>query len=216
MILNRSKYFAAALLLMGGLAGCGTNEKKEEAKKPLLLPVYGPKKVSDKGDTVYHTITDFALTDQYKEPVTQRNTADKIYIANFFFATCQSICPVMTTQLTRVQKETEKDNDILILSHTVNPMHDTAEVLLEFASKYGAQKGKWHFLTGPKKAIYDLAKNSYLVNAVEDDGTPEGFIHSETFLLIDKQRRVRGIYDGTDSMQVNKLLGDIKLLKIEK
>jgi protein SCO1/2 len=199
-----------------GLTGCSTSEKNEETKKTLLLPVYGPKKVSDKGDTIYHTIADFALTDQYKENITQRNTSDKIYIANFFFATCQSICPVMTTQLTRVQKETEKDNDILILSHTVNPMHDTAEVLLEFATKYGAQKGKWYFLTGSKKAIYDLAKNSYLVNAVEDDGTPEGFIHSETFLLIDKQRRVRGIYDGTDSMQVDKLLGDIKLLKTEK
>jgi protein SCO1/2 len=122
----------------------------------------------------------------------------------------------MTTQLTRVQKEIQNDNDVLILSHTVNPMHDTEEVLLEFATKYGAIKDKWFFLTGSKKSIYDLAKTSYLVNAVEDDGTAEGFIHSETFLLIDKQKRIRGIYDGTDSIQVNKLIGDINLLKKEK
>ena len=197
------------------LTSC-TNEDKKEVKPALLLPVFGPKKVVAQNDTLYHTIADFALTNQYKETITQRNTEGKIYIANFFFATCQSICPVMTTQLTRVQNEFQNDKDILILSHTVNPMHDTAEVLLEFAAKYGAQKDKWFFLTGSKKAIYDLAKNSYLVNAVEDDGTAEGFIHSETFLLIDKQKRVRGIYDGTDSLQVDKLMGDIKLLKTEK
>lgn len=218
MILSRMKKISFIVLLVGSalLFSCGN--KKEETKKPLLLPVYGTKTVfpKDLTDTVYHTIADFALTDQYKETITQRNTAGKIYIANFFFATCQSICPVMTTQLTRVQKEVLNDKDVLILSHTVNPMHDTAEVLLEFANKYGAVKDKWFFLTGSKKAIYDLAKNSYLVNAVEDDGTAEGFIHSETFLLIDKQKRIRGIYDGTDSMQVNKLMGDIKILKTEK
>ena len=190
--------------------------EKKEAKPALLLPVYGPKKTVAQNDTVYHTIADFALTDQYKETITQRNTEGKIYVANFFFATCQSICPVMTTQLTRVQKQFKEDKDVLILSHTVNPMHDTAEVLLEFATKYGALKDKWFFLTGSKKSIYDLAKNSYLVNAVEDDGTAEGFIHSETFLLIDKQKRVRGIYDGTDSLQVDKLMGDLNVLKKEK
>lgn len=196
-------------------ASCGN---KKAAKNPLLLPVYGTKTIypKDVTDTIYHTIADFAFTDQYKEIITQRNIAGKIFIANFFFATCQSICPVMTTQLTRVQKEVLNDKDVLILSHTVNPMHDTAEVLLEFANKYGAVKDKWFFLTGSKKAIYDLAKNSYLVNAVEDDGTPEGFIHSETFLLIDKQKRIRGVYDGTDSLQVDKLMSDIKILKKEK
>jgi protein SCO1/2 len=114
-------------------------------------------------------------------------------------------------------QQAEKDNpDFLILSHTVNPMHDTAEVLMEYAGKYGALKNKWHFLTGDKKKIYDLAKDDYMVNALQDDGTPEGFIHSEAVLLIDKQRRIRGIYDGTDSLQVNKLISDISILKTEK
>ncbi len=231
MILNRSNLTAKTLrrkelfcccnflFILGVIliSSCSANKNKE-TKNELLLPVFGPKKaISQSGtDTLYHTIADFSLTNQYKETISQRNTEGKIYIANFFFATCQSICPVMTTQLTRVQKEIQNDNEILILSHTVNPMHDTAEVLLEFATKYGAVKDKWYFLTGSKKSIYDLAKNSYLVNALEDDGTAEGFIHSETFLLIDKQRRIRGIYDGTDSLQVDKLISDIKLLKKEK
>jgi protein SCO1/2 len=209
--------FIILLIASAIFVSCGGN-KNAAIKNELVLPVFGDKTVSkeNSADTTYHTIADFALTDQYKETITQRNTAGKIYVANFFFATCQSICPVMTTQLTRVQKEIQNDNDVLILSHTVNPMHDTEEVLLEFATKYGAIKDKWFFLTGSKKSIYDLAKTSYLVNAVEDDGTAEGFIHSETFLLIDKQKRIRGIYDGTDSIQVNKLIGDINLLKKEK
>jgi len=214
---NEGLWNVILVLIALFFSACSSPGKKE-IKNELLLPVYGSKKVGTQGgtDTIYHTIADFSLINQYKEPVSQKNTEGKIYVANFFFATCQSICPVMTTQLTRVQKEIKNDNGILILSHTVNPIHDTAEVLLAFATKYGALKDKWHFLTGSKKSIYDLAKNSYLVNAIEDDGTEEGFIHSETLLLIDKQRRIRGIYDGTDSLQVDKLMGDINILKKEK
>jgi len=211
MTLNKNKTILLAVVALFTFA---CNQKKEEKK--LLLPVIGGKTVSATGNTVYHTIKDFSLLNQYKEIVTQQNTQNKIYVANFFFATCQSICPAMSNQLGRVQ-QAEKDNaDFLILSHTVNPMHDTAEVLFEYAGKYGAIKNKWHFLTGDKKAIYSLAKEDYLVNALEDDGTPEGFIHSEALLLIDKQKRIRGIYDGTDSLQVNKLISDISILKTEK
>lgn len=211
MILNKNKILLLAIVALFAFA---CNQKKEEKK--LLLPVIGPKTVSANGDTVYHTIKDFSLLNQYKEIVTQQNTQNKIYVANFFFATCQSICPAMSNQLGRVQQAEKNDADFLILSHTVNPMHDTAEVLFEYAGKYGAIKNKWHFLTGDKKAIYNLAKEDYLVNALEDDGTPEGFIHSEALLLIDKQKRIRGIYDGTDSLQVNKLISDISILKTEK
>jgi protein SCO1/2 len=211
MNLNKNKIL---LLAVTALFAFACNPKKEEKK--LLLPVIGAKTVSTNGDTVYHTIKDFSLLNQYKEIVTQQTTQNKIYVANFFFATCQSICPAMSNQLGRVQ-QAEKDNaDFLILSHTVNPMNDTAEVLFAYAGKYGAIKNKWHFLTGDKKAIYNLAKEDYLVNALEDDGTPEGFIHSEALLLIDKQKRIRGIYDGTDSLQVNKLINDISILKTEK
>ncbi len=196
---------------------CSEEKKTDEAKK-FLLPVLGEKKLTDtKGtDTIYHSVGAFKLINQYRDTVSEKNIENKIYVADFFFATCQSICPQMSTQLIRVQNEFKNDNDFLILSHTVNPAHDTAEVLNMYAGKYQAIKNKWHFLTGSKKTIYNLAKDDYLVNALEDDGTPEGFLHSELFLLIDKAKRIRGMYDGTDSVQVNKLIADIKLLKTEK
>jgi protein SCO1/2 len=186
-----------------------------EKHQSLLLPVYGEKKVVNH-DTVYHTIGDFTLTNQYGEKVSEKSVDGHIYIANFFFATCQSICPEMSTNLVDVQKEFLKDDSVLILSHSVNPMHDTVEVLKNYAETYGAVKNKWHLLTGPKKTIYDLARYSYLVNALEDDGSPEGFLHSELFLLIDSHRRLRGMYDGTDKAQVTRLIHDIHLLKKEK
>jgi protein SCO1/2 len=189
---------------------------KTEEKK-LLLPVYGEKKVGgvDNKDTIYHTIQSFKFIDQFNDTITEKTTQGKIYVADFFFTTCQSICPKMTNELVNVQNAFKDDNDILILSHTVNPMHDTVEVMNGYAQTYGAIKNKWHFLTGNKKEIYDIAFKSYLVNALEDDGSPEGFLHSELFLLIDKEKRIRGLYDGTDSVAVVKLISDIKLLKQE-
>ena len=198
------------------LSACDGNKTPLEEHK-LLLPVIGDKKHAglESTDTIYHTIGDFKLLNQNKDTITQKNIENKIYVAYFFFATCQSICPQMSTELIRVQEAFKSDNDFLILSHSVNPAHDTSEVLFTYAGKYKAITGKWHFLTGNKKTIYDLAKDSYLVNALEDDGTPEGFLHSELFLLVDKQKRIRGMYDGTDSIAVNKLIEDIKLLKTE-
>lgn len=181
----------------------------------LLLPVFGERTVSGP-DTVYHTIRPFFFTNQYNEPVTENTTRHKIYVADFFFATCQTICPEMSTQLVHVQEAFKNDSNVLILSHTVNPMHDTVEVLKGYADSYGAMKGKWHFLTGSKKEIYDLAKDSYLLNAFEDDGTPEGFLHSELFILVDAYGRIRGSYDGTDRASVQQLITDIKRLKQEK
>ncbi|MBA3682545.1 MAG: SCO family protein [Bacteroidetes bacterium] len=188
---------------------CGSpNEKK------MLLPILGEKKLSNT-DTIYHTIGDFSFKNQHGELVNNKTVENKIYVADFFFATCQSICPQMSTNLKDVQKAFENDDSLLILCHTVNPMHDTVEVLSAYGQTYGAKKNKWHFLTGNKQQIYDLAKTGYLVNAFEDDGTPEGFLHSELLLLIDKKGRIRGTYDGTDKVQVLKLIRDIKLLKQE-
>ena len=191
---------------------------KPEVPK-LLLPIYGEKKISSeegKNDTIYHTIGAFILTNQFGESISNQTVKNKIYVANFFFATCQSICPVMSTNLTSLQKVFEKDDSLLILSHSVNPLHDTVEVLMSYATTYEAIKNKWHLLTGDKKEIYALAKDSYLVNALEDDGSTEGFLHSELFLLIDTKGRMRGMYDGTDKAQVKKLEEDIRLLKQER
>jgi protein SCO1 len=183
-------------------------------KNNLLLPVYGEKKANGT-DTVYHTIQPFELTNQYGEKVSSSTVQNKIYVANFFFATCQSICPEMSTNLVDVQEAFAKDDSVLILSHSVNPLHDTVAVLQSYAMTYGAKKNKWHLLTGDKKQIYGLAKNSYLVNALEDDGTPEGFLHSELLLLVDTKGRLRGMYDGTNKGEVKKLISDIRLLKKE-
>lgn len=187
---------------------------KPQTEKKIFLPIIGEKKLSNT-DTIYHTIGDFSFTNQFGEIVTNKTVENKIFVADFFFATCQSICPQMSGNLRDVQKAFKNDDSLLILCHTVNPMHDTVEVLKAYGQKYEAKKNKWHFLTGDKKQIYDLAKTSYLVNAFEDDGTPEGFLHSELFLLIDKKGRIRGMYDGTDKVQVTKLIKDIKLLKQE-
>lgn len=210
---RRTNFIFLAILILG--FSC-TQNKETKTENKLVLQVLGQKKLGGKGaDTIYHTVGGFKLVNQNKDTITEKFTDNKIYVADFFFATCQSICPQMSTQLNRVQNEFKSDNDFLILSHTVNPSHDTAEVLFAYAGKYQALPNKWYFLTGSKKTIYDLARYDYLVNALEDDGTPEGFLHSELFLLIDKQKRIRGMYDGTDSIQVNKLIADIKLLKTE-
>lgn len=212
---NTNRFLFVVLTIL--VFACG--EKKETVNEhKLVLPVIGEKKHAgtESTDTIYHTIGDFKLVNQNKDTISQKTIENKIYVADFFFATCQSICPQMSTSLIRVQDEFKTDKDFLILSHSVNPAHDTSEVLFAYAGKYQAIKDKWHFLTGNKKVIYDLAKDSYLVNALEEDGTPEGFLHSELFLLIDKQKRIRGMYDGTDSIAVNKLIADIKLLKTEK
>ena len=185
-----------------------------QKKSSVLLPIYGEKKIIA-GDTIYHQIASFNLTNQIGQVVNQNTTKNKIYIANFFFASCQSICPMMSNQLQEVQKAFLADDSVLILSHSVNPLHDTVAVLSNYGDTYGAKTNKWHLLTGNKKQIYDLAKTSYLVNAFEDDGSPEGFLHSELFLLIDKKARIRGMYDGTNTAEVKKLIEDVKLLKQE-
>jgi protein SCO1/2 len=208
MKLNQIPKLALALSLIF-LGAC------KQKTAPFLLPIYGEKSLQGK-DTVYHQMKDFSLTNQYGEQVTEQTVNDKIYVANFFFATCQSICPEMSSNLVEVQKAFAKDDSLLILSHSVNPLHDTVAVLMNYATTYGAMKNKWHLLTGDKKHIYDLAKTSYLVNALEDDGSPEGFLHSELFLLIDKKGRLRGMYDGTDKAQVQILIKDIQLLKTER
>lgn len=204
------RQFIALLTISTLLFSCDQKPKSNG----LLLPVFG-EKIASGMDTVYHTIRPFFFTNQDNEPVTEGTTKNKIYVADFFFATCQSICPQMSSQLVHVQDAFKNDSSVLILSHTVNPEHDTVEVLNGYAQSYGALKGKWHFLTGSKKEIYALAKDSYLVNALEDDGTPEGFLHSELFILIDTYGRIRGTYDGTDPVAVRKLIADIKLLKQE-
>ena len=181
------------------------------------LDFFGPKEpvVGKPGDTIYHTIAPFELIDQNNSTFSDKNLESKIFVANFFFATCKTICPKMSMQMKRVQEAYKDDPEIMLLSHTVDPDRDTVSALTSYAKEYGAINGKWFFLTGDKKVIYDLARNSYFLAAMPGDGGPDDFIHSEKIVLIDKDKRIRGYYDGTDYEDVNNLVDEIKVLKWE-
>lgn len=179
-----------------------------ESRKPL--PIYGEKQLNEKGEEVHPSITEFKFTNQNNEIITQKRFDNSVYIADFFFTTCKTICPNMTKQLARVQKEL-KGQDYRILSHTVNPTYDTKDVLLAYALKMNADLSNWDFVTGNDQKIYKQAA-SYQVVALNDTAAPIPFVHSEYLVLVDKKFRVRGLYDGTDTIEVNQLIRDTKWL----
>lgn len=201
---NRSSYILVVLLAIV-FASC--NEQKEEKK----LPIMGRTEIEGT-DTIHHTIADFKFVDQDSNWVSTETFKDKIYVADFFFTSCPTICPVMKAQMLRVYDSIQNKPDVLILSHTIDPKHDTVAVLKEFADRLGVESSKWHFVTGEKDDIYKLGQTSYMVSASEDPTEPGGYIHSGAFILVDKQRRVRGLYDGTKPDQVDRLINDIDVL----
>lgn len=179
-----------------------------------LLPILGQRTVIN-SDTVYHTIAQFEFIDQDSARVTNETFRDKIYVADFFFTSCRTICPVMKTQLLRVYEKTTDMPDVLILSHTIDPEHDTVALLRDFAARLGVKSSRWHFVTGDRDSIYSLAQTSYYATAMEDRSEPDGFVHSGAFMLIDKKRRIRGKYDGTRPFDVDRLMQDIEILRQE-
>lgn len=185
---------------------------KKEHKPIRTLAYFGPKTYQKKQDTAYHTIPPFYFTDQYGEKVTENEVKGKIYVTDFFFTTCQSICPIMSTELERVYKAYKNREDFLILSHTVDPETDSVKQLKEYAKLHGVNDKKWLFVTGEKKHLYDIARRGYLLNAEQGDGGEDDFIHTQNFALIDKDRHIRGFYDGTDSIEINRLIVDLKCL----
>jgi protein SCO1/2 len=199
---------ATTLMAVALMTGCS----KKEAVAPL--PIFGEREVSGT-DTVYHTIADFKFVDQDSAFVTNETFKGKIYVADFFFTTCRTICPIMKTQMKRVYDSIKGNPDVLILSHTIDPEYDTVGLLKDFAQRLDVETSKWHFVTGKKDSIYEIAQTSYFATALEDKAEPDGFIHSGAFLLIDKDQRIRGKYDGTKVDDVNRLLGDIHKLEQE-
>ena len=195
------------------------------ALKPIkTLPIYNPADVNPElVDTTvqyvskYHTIADFSFTNQNGKTITQKDYAGKIYVADFFFTTCGSICPKMTTNLVDVQKAFLHNPKVMLLSHTVFPEIDSISVLKDYARLYGVNDDKWNLVTGDKKAIYTMARKSYM--AVKE-GKPSqlyDMVHTDNFVLVDSKRRVRGFYDGTKKEEIQRLIGDINwLLKDEK
>jgi protein SCO1 len=182
------------------------------------LPIMGPRELpSDlSNDTIFHTVNDFLLLSQDSMPTSFNSIAGNIYVVNFFFTTCTTICTDMTGQMKRVQEKFKDDPEIKLLSFTVDPLNDHVDVLQRYASQIDAMPGKWYFITGDKKEIYDLARYGLFVTAMEGDGGPDDFIHSDKLILLDSQRRIRGYYNGTDYEDVNKLLDEILVLKWEQ
>jgi protein SCO1/2 len=176
------------------------------------LPIFGERELVG-ADTVYHTIAPFQFVDQDSASVTNATFEDKIYVADFFFTSCRTICPIMKTQMVRVYEATKEMPDVLLLSHTIDPEYDTVALLHDFAERLGVESKRWHFVTGKKDSIYKIAQTSYFATAMEDKSEPDGFIHSGAFLLIDKKGRIRGKYDGTKEEEVNRLIVDIKKLR---
>lgn len=186
------------------------------------LKVYSPSDVnpslvheSIKHITKDHTIADFELINQNGKIITQKDYKGKIYIADFFFTRCTNICVAMAYNMNELQEYYENDNDIMFLSHSVTPVMDSVPVLKEYAINKGVIDGKWNVTTGAKKHIYDLARKSYFAVIEDGDGGEDDFIHTEQFVLIDKERRIRGYYDGTNKEDMQKLKDDMVLLKEE-
>jgi protein SCO1/2 len=176
------------------------------------LPFLGPKEIGKQGDTLYHKIPDFKFLNQDSLWVSQKDMAGKIYVADFFFTTCPTICPKMKTQLLRIYDKFAEDNRVRILSHTIDPEYDGVRVLKDYAKKLNITSPRWNLVTGKKSDIYRLGEKSYMVTAQEDANEEGGFVHSGAFILVDQNRHVRGIYDGTKEEDVNHLIEDMTLL----
>ena len=176
------------------------------------LPFLGPKEVGKQGDTLYHKIPDFKFLNQDSLWVSQKDMAGKIYVADFFFTTCPTICPTMKTQLLRIFDKFAEDDRVRILSHTIDPEYDGVRVLKDYAKKLNITSPRWNLVTGKKSDIYRLGGKSYMVTAQEDANEEGGFVHSGAFILVDQNRHVRGIYDGTKEEDVNHLIEDMTLL----
>lgn len=195
------------------LFSCSTNEEKKEAKRKL--PYYGEPDLDENGDTVYHQVGNFSLTNQEGETFSHNDLKGKVYVADFFFTSCPSICPKMTKNLQRVAKEMKAEEDFKIISFTVDPGNDTVEKLKEYATEHKIEAKQWNLLTGDKETIYELGVYGYLLSAQEDALAPGGFLHSGQFVLVDKEKRIRGVYEGTNPKEMDKLIEDAKILMDE-
>jgi protein SCO1/2 len=198
-------------LLAAVLSGCSSSEER--------LPILGERETVNKvvdgktvTDTIYNTIPPFAFINQKGDTVTNKDFDGKIYVADFFFTSCPTICPVMKKEMIKVYQKIKGNSEVKILSHTIDPAHDTPEVLDKFASDLGVEDLQWQFVTGDKDKIYEIGQESYMVTAKSDSTVAGGYIHSGAFILIDKEKRVRGMYDGTTEAGTKKLINDIDIL----
>ncbi|WP_166384548.1 SCO family protein [Polaribacter sp. 11A2H] len=216
-----SRFFL--LLIIVTTISCKNTNKETVLSRVDTLPYYNeasftPKWIDANSDELksFHTIPEFSLTDQNGENITQKTFEGKIYVTDFFFTTCPGICPMMTKNMTLVQDAFKDDTSVLMLSHSVTPSIDSVAQLKKYALDKNIGKN-WHLVTGDKKEIYDLGRKSYFVE--EDLGEPKGiddFLHTENFILIDRNKHIRGIYNGLNKNSVKQLIADIKTLQVEQ
>ena len=191
---------------------CNQVSKKE-------LPVYNPSDINPElvdrqlqSISKDHTVSSFELINQNGEKITQVDYDDKIYVVDFFFTSCTTICPIMTNNMAEIQEEFLNIDDVKLLSLSVTPEIDSISVLRNYADEKGVVDSKWNVTTGNKKHIYELARKSYFAVVEQGDGGLQDFIHTTNFILVDKKKQIRGIYDGTDDASINVLINDIKIL----
>jgi protein SCO1/2 len=213
----KTKFSLLILLALPLLfSGCSSSGGEQNGK----LPILGNRHVEEVNkdgktvqDTVYHTIADFSFTNQEGKTITNQYVAGKVYVADFFFTTCPTICPIMKKEMLRVFEKYKDNPNFKILSHSIDPTYDTQEVLNDYSKKLGIEDATtWNFLTGEPEKIYEIGQTSYLTTAMEDQAEPGGFLHSGAFVLVDKQGHIRAVYDGTKSDQVDQLIRDIPSL----
>jgi len=204
--------FVILLITMALMCSCG-----KASKKPL--PIYNPSDFNSelvdkslRSSNKNHIVADFELINQNGKIITQEDYKDKIYVADFFFTRCTTICPIMTNNMGKLQAIFKADIDIMFLSLSVTPDIDSVVVLREYADKKGVIDSKWNVTTGNKKHIYELARKSYFAVVEQGDGGLQDFIHTTNFVLVDKRKQIRGIYDGTEYKEIKRLVNDIKTL----
>ena len=209
----RKLVYGIAIILLW--SACKSNTAKE-------LPIYGNRDTMTRVingkpeiDTVYQTIPKFKFANQYGDSITNKSLDNTIYVADFFFTTCPSICPIMHRNMLNVYNAYKNVGDFKIISHTIDPQHDSVPILKKYADKLGISGNTWWLLRGKKEDVYSIAEKNYLVAVKKDSTEAGGYVHAGYFVLIDKQKRIRGTYDGTDPKQVDQLIADIKTLKNE-
>ena len=219
--MNQKSVLRSAIIL-GVIVLVGSFIAYPLLKKESRLRIFGPNDINpllvdaemlNKGGE--HTIADFKLYNQDGKTIRLDHLKGKIYVADFFFTTCGNMCPKMTFQMERLNEEFSKDDDFILVSHTVTPEIDSIPVLKAYAIEHDAVAPKWHLLTGEKEDIYKLARQSYFAVKDQWKGDLGDFIHTENFVLVDKEGRIRGYYDGTDPEDVDKLIGEVAILKKE-
>lgn len=201
------KYLLCIALFCAALAACEPT--------PRRLPILGERDVSPGGDTIYRTVPDFAFIDQDSQQVTNATFAGKLYVVDFFFTHCPTICPKVKAQAKRIYDQYADDPRLLLLSHSIDVKNDTVGQLRRYAQKLGIASAKWHLVTGDHDAIYGIADDYFSV-ATEDPDAPGGFDHSGRLILVDQDRRVRSFCDGTDPEKVTKFMKDIDALLAEQ